>query len=59
MSNKPINSREMALREFIITCFNMTKLASIIFGVSRSKGGGLDYSQKPFNQRSGTLIKPI
>ena len=46
MSNKPLGEHEMALQEFIITGFNMTKLASMIYGVSRSKGEGIGYSQK-------------
>lgn len=59
MSNKSIGEHEMALQEFIITDFNMTKLASMIYGVSRNKGEGIGYSQKRFNPRSEILIKPI
>ena len=48
----------MALQEFIINGFNRTKLASMIYGVSRSKGEGRDYSQKYFNAGFETLSKP-
>lgn len=58
MFDKPIDEHEMALRKFIITGFNRTKLPSMIYGVSRSKREGLGYSQKCFNPRSDTLIKP-
>lgn len=57
MSDKPLDKYEMTLQEFIITGFNRTKLESMIYGVSRSKGEGLDYSKKYFNLRSETLSK--
>lgn len=56
MSNKPLDEYERARQEFIITNFNRTKLVSIIYGVSRKKGG-LGYHQKSFNPRTNTLIK--
>lgn len=37
----------------------MTKLASMIYGVCRSKGEGIGFSQKHFNPRLGTLVKPM
>lgn len=58
MFDKPIDEHEMALQDFIITGFNRTKLASMIFGVSRSKEEGLGYLQKYFNTRFETLSKP-
>lgn len=45
VSDKLLDEREMTLLDFIITDFNKIKLASIVYGVSRSKGGGLGYSQ--------------
>lgn len=59
ISDKPLDECEMALQKFIITGLNRTKLTSMIYGVSRRKGDGLGYFQKPFNPRSGTMIKPI
>lgn len=59
MCDKTLDEHEMTLQEFIIIGFNMTKIISMIYGVSISKGAGLVYSQKPFNLRSGTLIKLI
>lgn len=59
MSNKPLDGHEMAFQEFINTGFNMKKLKSMIYGVSRSKGEGHCYSKKPFNPRSENLIKLI
>lgn len=44
VSDKPVDEYEMALQEFIINGFNKTKLASMIYGVSRSKGECLGYS---------------
>lgn len=43
-SNKPLHKREMSLQEFIITGFTKTKLASLIYGLSMSKGEGIGYS---------------
>lgn len=47
----------MALQEFILIGLKRTKLASIIDGVSRNQGEGLDYHKKPFNPRTETLIR--
>lgn len=58
MSDKPLYGCEMDLQEFIISGFNIIKLAFVIYGVSGCKGDGLGYSQKPFNPRSETLNKP-
>ena len=58
MSDKPPDEREMALQEFIMIGFSITKFAYMIYGVSMSKGKGLGYSIDPFNPRSRTLIKP-
>lgn len=55
MSDKPLDEYERALQEFVITDFNRTKLVSIIYGVSRKKGEGLGYHQKP--PRTNTSIK--
>ncbi|XP_050889937.1 uncharacterized protein LOC127095267 [Lathyrus oleraceus] len=41
MSNKPLDECELALKEFLINGFNRNKIASIIYGVSISKGEGL------------------
>lgn len=49
----------MALQEFIMTDFERIKLASMIYGVSKRKGEGFGYHQKPFNTRTKTLIKPL
>lgn len=43
VSNKPLSENEMALQEFIIYGFKINKLASIIYGVSKSKGEGIVY----------------
>lgn len=43
VSDKPLDEHETTLQKFIITSFNRTKLASMIYGVSRSKGEGLGY----------------
>lgn len=37
VSHKPIDEHEMSLQKFIINGFNRTKLASMIYGVSRIK----------------------
>lgn len=59
MSNKPLDGNEMALQEFIINGFNITKLASTIYGVSRRKKKVLVTLKKYFNPRFETLSKPI
>lgn len=56
--DKTLSEHEMTLQEFIITSFERTKLAFMIYGVSKSKGKGLGYHHKLFNPRIETLIKP-
>lgn len=58
MSDKPLDKNELALKNFIIYGYERTKLASMIYGVSKSKGGGLGYHQKPYNSRTNILMKP-
>lgn len=45
MSNKSLDKSELAIRDSIISGYDRIKLASIIYGVSNSKGGGLGYHQ--------------
>ena len=59
MSDKPLNKYESALQEFVIFGYNKTKLASLIYGVSKIKGEGLGFHQKPYNPRIGILMKPL
>ena len=59
MSDKPLDEYEMAFQEFVIIHFNITKLSSMIYGVTRRKGKSLGYSEKSFNPRSETLSEPI
>lgn len=59
VSNKPSDERELSLKEFIISGFNMTKLYSMIYGISWNKGEEIRYSQKHDNSSMGTLNKPI
>lgn len=56
--DKPLREHEMDLQKFIITGFERTKLASMIYGVSKSEGEGLGYHQIFFNPRTETLTKP-
>lgn len=58
VSDKIIDKNEIALQEFILTGLKRTKLASMIYGVIRSRGESLGYHQNPFNPRTATLIKP-
>lgn len=44
MSEKPLIEYELALQEFVMYGFNRTKLASMIYSVSISKGEGLGYN---------------
>lgn len=46
------------LQEFVIYDFNRMKLASMIYGVRRSGGKGLGYSQKSDHQWLGPIDKP-
>lgn len=59
VSNKPLDEREMDNQESLMNGFNTIKLASMIYGVSRTKGEGLGCSKKYFNPRFETLRKPI
>lgn len=47
MFDKPLDKNELALQNFIISRCERTKLASMIHGVSKSKGEDLGYHQKP------------
>lgn len=38
MSDKPLDKYELSLQEFVISSFNITKFASMIYGVSKRKG---------------------
>lgn len=58
MSDKPIDKYEFALQEFVIFVYNRTKLASMIYEMSKRKGEGLGYHQKPYNPRDNILTKP-
>lgn len=46
LSDKNLNEHELALQDFIMTGLERTKLASIIYGVSNSKGKGIGYNEK-------------
>ncbi|XP_050919270.1 uncharacterized protein LOC127136792 [Lathyrus oleraceus] len=52
------DSESEALQNFIVSGFERTKLASMIYGVSKSKGEGIGFYQKPYNPRTDVLIKP-
>lgn len=58
MSDKSQDKNETSLWDFIISGYGRTKLASIVYGVSKSKGKGLGYPQKPYNSRFNILVKP-
>lgn len=47
MCDKPLDKNELALQNFIISDYERMKLASMIYGVSKSKWEGLGYHQKP------------
>lgn len=57
ISDKPLDKYELALQEFIISGFERTKLASMIYGVSKSKVEGLGFHQKPYNSMTEILVK--
>lgn len=57
MSNKPLDKHVLALQELIIYGFERTKLTSMIYELSKSKGEGLGYHQKPYNPRTKILMK--
>lgn len=57
MTDKPLNEYDMALQKFDIFGFNKTKIASMIYGLSRSKGESLRCSAKSINSESGKWIK--
>lgn len=43
MYDKPLSEHEMGLQEFIITGFEINKLASMIYGVTKRRGEGIGY----------------
>lgn len=51
VSDKPLDEHEITLQEFIPSGLKRTKLAYMIYGVSKSRGKGLGYCKKPFNPR--------
>lgn len=44
MSDKSSDEREVSLHEFVLNGFDMTKLASMIYGISRNKGDVISFS---------------
>lgn len=58
MSNKPLDKNELGTQDFIVSGYDRTKLASITYGVSKSKWEGLGYHNKPYNLRINILLKP-
>ncbi|KAI5434233.1 hypothetical protein KIW84_021195, partial [Lathyrus oleraceus] len=54
LSDKNLNEREIALQECIISGMERIKFASIIYGVSKSKGKGMSYDK---NKDKAQLIK--
>lgn len=57
--DKPLDKNELALQDFIISGYERTKLVSMIYGVSKSKGEDLGYHQKPYNRKTNILMKPL
>lgn len=47
MSDKPLDTNQLALQNLVIFGYERTKLTSMIYGVSKSKGEGLGYHHKP------------
>ncbi|XP_050916206.1 uncharacterized protein LOC127131326 [Lathyrus oleraceus] len=58
ISNKPLDNYESTLQEFVISDFNITKLASMVYGVSKSKGHGIGFHQQPYNTRTKIFVQP-
>lgn len=58
MYDKPLNKNELVLQDFIEFGYDRIKLASIIYGVSKSKGEGLSYHHKLYNPRINISVKP-
>ncbi|XP_050888609.1 sugar transporter ERD6-like 6 [Lathyrus oleraceus] len=54
LSDKNLNEHEIDLQDFIMTGIERTKLASIIYGLSKSKGKGMVYNE---NKAKAQLIK--
>lgn len=54
LSDKNLNEHEIALQDFIMAGLEITKPASIIYGVSKRKGKGLGYNE---NKAEVQLIK--
>lgn len=57
MFDKYLSEHEMTLQDFIITCLERIKIASIIYGVSKIKGKGLGYSEICFIKKAQLLKK--
>lgn len=49
MSDKSWSEHEMALQNFTITGLERTRLAFMIYGVSKSKGEGMGYNERCSN----------
>lgn len=58
MSDKSLDKNELAIWDFNTSGYDRTKISSIIYGVSKSKEGGLGYHKKPYNPRFNILLKP-
>lgn len=56
--DKPLSEHEISFQDFIMTGFGRTKISSMIYGVSKSKGGGMGYKEKGFTPKDLTLQKP-
>lgn len=48
VSKEPLSEKDMALQDFLTTGLDRTKLASMIYGESKSKGEGYGLSWKMF-----------
>lgn len=54
-----LSEHEMTLQQFIITCFERTKLAFMIYGASKRKGEGLRYNEKRFTTKESNFTKTL
>lgn len=57
MSDKPLSEYQMAFLKFVNFFFNRTKVASMIYGLSRSKGECLGLSEQFVDLKSEIWIK--
>lgn len=57
VSDKYLSEHEIDLQDFIVTGLERKKLASIIYGVSKSKREGMGYSERCSNRKSQLLKK--